>query len=89
MGVHTLALCFPKRSSEFVCVSDKGPKYFWHRGPISRMTVFPRTRDGSANGLGMIHVHCGLVVHYISNLNAAADLTEGSSSWPRDWGPLC
>ena len=60
-------LCFPKRSSEFVYVLGRGPKYFWYQGPITWMTIFPQTRMGVRMVLGWFK--CILfIVHFISNL---------------------
>ena len=35
---------------------DSGPQAFWHQGPVSWKTVFPRTGEG--DGFGMIQAHC-------------------------------
>ena len=40
---------------------------FWHQGPVSRKTIFPRTGVGETDGFGMIQAHficCALYFYY-------------------------
>ena len=42
-----------------------GPQPFWHQGPVSWKTIFPRTGGGvGGHGFRMIQVHCIYCVLY-------------------------
>ena len=71
----------------FLCfVLCSGPQPFWHQGPVSWKTIFPRTR-GKGEGLRMIQVHyiyCALYLYYYY----VSSTSDHQALDPGGWGPL-
>ena len=65
---------------------SSGPQTFWHRGPFSWKTIFPRMGP-EGDGFGMIQEHymyCALYFYYYY----VSSTSDHQALDPGGWGPL-
>ena len=90
ISLEKTPLCFGNETGTGIIWEHKssGPQPFWHQGPVSWKTSFPRIAGqvggGRSFGIQMHYIYCAFYLYYYY----ISSTSDHQALEPRGWGPL-